>query len=382
MKIAFFTDTYEPQINGVVTAIRMFSKHLRLRGHEVHIFYPSADKKPSGGRRHKFPSVGFRNYPGYRIAIPNMFDRYFDKDFDVVHVHTPAVVGIAGLLLAKLYHKPIVGTFHTMIPEYSHYFLGSLQNIKPFRRLAKMLLWKYTALFYNECDIVIAPTGEMKKLLIRHGVRKWIKVIPAGIEIIRSKKSKAALRKKHGFSGKDKLILHVGRVTREKNIMLILNAMKSLDGAKLIIASDGPYRNVLENAAKKMGISGSVIFTGFVNEGTLNEFYRMSDVFVMASKTETQGIVLAEAAVQGLPIVALNSPVIADFVAKNGAGLVSDERGFAENVRLVLKNKELRKRFANNGAIKNYDIRKCTRDLADIYLRLSGTRKETTRLKI
>lgn len=370
MKVAFFTDTYEPQINGVVTAIRLFSKYLRLRGHEVHIFYPSADKKPSDSRKHKFPSVGFRNYPGYRIAIPYalMFEKEFmGMDFDVVHVHTPAVTGIAGLLLAKLYHKPVVGTFHTLIPEYSHYFLGSLQNIRPFKRLAKMLLWKYTAMFYNECDVVIAPTEEMKKLLIRHGVRKGIKVIPAGIEMIRSKKSKAALRKKHGFSIKDKLILHVGRVTKEKNIRLILNAMKRLDGAKLIIASDGPYRNVLENAARKMGISERVIFTGFVSEGILNEFYRMSDVFVMASKTETQGLVLAEAAVHGLPIVVLDAPVISDFVMENDAGIVSDERGFAKNVRLVLKNEKLRKRFADNSAIKNYDIRKCTREMADIY---------------
>src|SRR3989338_4484905 len=225
MKIAFFTDTYEPQVNGVVAAVKLFSKYLRKRGHEVHIFYPSADTKPES-RKHKFLSVGFRNYPGYRVAIPYalMLDKEFkDVDFDIVHVHTPAVVGIAGLLLAKLYKKPVIGTFHTLIPEYSHYFLGSMQNVKPLKKLSKMLLWKYAALFYNECNIVIAPTEEMKELLVRHGVRKEIKVIPAGIEIPHRKKSKAALRNKYRFSEKDKIILHVGRVTKEKNIGLILN---------------------------------------------------------------------------------------------------------------------------------------------------------------
>lgn len=373
MKIAFFTDTYEPQINGVVTAINLFAKHLRKQGHGVHIFYPSADKKPAGGNYHKFVSMGFRNYPGYRIAIPYalMFDKEFkDVKFDVVHVHTPAVIGVAGLLLAKLYHKPVVGSFHTLIPEYSHYFLGSLQNIKPFKRLAKMLLWKYTAMFYNKCDIVVVPSEQMKKTLIRYRIKRDVVVIPTGVEAVRTGKSKAALRKKYGFAAKDRIILHVGRLDREKNIKAVLKALNGIKdrNAKMVITSDGPYRGWLENEAKKMGISNRIIFTGFIGEKTLNDYYNMSDVFVMASKTETQGLVLAEAAAHGLPIVALNSPVIAEFVKKNNAGIVSDEKRFSESIQRAFSSKN---KFARNNAMKNYNIEKCTKDLIEVYSKIT-----------
>lgn len=371
MKIAFFTDTYEPQINGVVTAIKLFARHLRKKGHDVDVFYPSAGIMPASNKDHKFPSVEFRNYPSYRIAIPYAlaFEKEFkSSDFDVIHVHTPAVIGVAGILLGKLYKRPVVGTFHTMLPDYSHYILGGLQNIKPLQRITKKILWKYTSIFYNSCDVITAPTEEVKELLERHGVRKRIIVMPTGIEISHRKKPKNALRKKYNFSQKDRIILHVGRVTKEKNIETVLDAMKELKDEKLIVTSDGPYRKYLQEYAKRTGIN-NVIFTGFIDENKLNDYYQMSDLFVMASKTETQGLVLAEAMSYSLPIVVLDAPVVSKFVNDNRIGIVVNRNEFARGIQIILGNKKLRTRFAKNSkkTLALYDIKHCTDDLVRLY---------------
>ncbi len=371
MKIAFFTDTYEPQINGVVTAIKLFARHLRKKGHDVDVFCPSAGAMPANDKDHKFPSVEFRNYPGYRIAVPYAlaFEKEFrSSDFDVIHVHTPAVIGVAGILLGKLYKKPVIGTFHTMLPDYSHYILGSLQNIRPLQKITKKILWKYTSIFYNSCDVVTAPTEEVKGMLERHGVRKRIFVMPTGVEIRRGKKPKNALRKKYGFGQKDRIILHVGRVTKEKNIEAILDAMKKLKDAKLIVASDGPYRNYLQEYAKRAGMN-NVIFTGFIDENKLNDYYQLSDLFVMASKTETQGLVLVEAMSYSLPVVVLDAPVISKFVNDYQIGMVVNKNEFAQGVQMILSKKKLRSKFAKNSkkALAFYDIKHCTDELIRLY---------------
>ncbi len=371
MKIAFFTDTYEPQINGVVTAIKLFARHLRKKGHGVDVFCPSAGAMPASDKDHRFPSVEFRNYPGYRIAIPYAlaFEKEFrSADFDIIHVHTPAVIGVAGILLGKLYKKPVVGTFHTMLPDYSHYILGGLQNIKPLQKITKKLLWKYTSIFYNSCDVITAPTEDVKIMLERHGVRKKIIVMPTGIELSHRKKPKNALRKKYEFGAKDRIILHVGRVTKEKNVEAILDVMKKLKDYKLIITSDGPYMNYLQEYAKRAGMN-NVIFTGFVDGNKLNDYYQLSDLFVMASKTETQGLVLVEAISYSLPIVVLDAPVISRFVKDSQIGMVVNRNGFASGIQKILRNKKLRDKFAKNSkkVLAFYDIKHCTDKLIQLY---------------
>ncbi len=348
MKIAFFTDTYEPQVNGVVTSIKSFAKELRRRGHTVYIFSPS-----SPGARHDkfvktFKSIPFSRYPGYRIGVPVAG---LKEKFDVIHVHTPATVGLYGALLARHYKLPLVGTYHTLLPEYTHYLVkGGIEKI------TKKALWKYTSLFYNKCDCVIAPSEETKKELIKHGIRQ-VKVIPTGISL-----------KGRPVKHKGRTILHVGRLCKEKNIQFIMKALKNiLNGdTKLVITSDGPYKEELMKLAKKLKIEKNVTFTGYLSKKELAKVYARSDLFVMASLSETQGIVLTEAMAFSLPVVVLDSPVTGNFVRQNKIGLVAGRKNFASCVKKLLNcRKKLRKI-----ALNEYSIKRCTDKLLDIYKRI------------
>ncbi|MBI2076001.1 MAG: glycosyltransferase [Candidatus Aenigmarchaeota archaeon] len=354
MKIAFFTDTYEPQINGVVTSINAFAKCMERHGNTVSIFCPS----PGGNHKKNiftFPSIDFSRYPGYRIGIPVKKI----KNFDVFHVHTPFSVGLAGVAAARFHKKPVVGTFHTLIPEFTDYFIKT----RRFKALLKKAAWRYSAWFYNMCDVVIAPSPEIRTLLKRHGIRKRIVVVPTGIEKP-EKIRKERLRKKYKFPENSKIILHVGRISKEKNIDFILTSLKNKpDNWTLIIASDGPEKKNLKELASYLGIK-NVIFTGFISKEKLNGLYFLADVLVVASKSETQGIVVAEAAARGLSVVSLDAPVIANFIRKNKAGIVAREKNFLSSIKKALeKNKP--------AAMKGCTIEETTKSLLNIYKSLS-----------
>jgi len=366
MRIAFFTDTYKPQINGVVRSIDLFSRELR-RKNAVYIFSPSKIKEKFS---YNFPSVGFKNYPGYRIALPYtmVYDNLFKRTkFDLVHVHSPFTMGLAGLILAKKRKIPVIGTFHTLLSEYLHYVITSemIMHIQWVKSNLKKMSWTYLRNFYNECDAVVVPTEGIGRVLERNGIPKSkIHVIPTGIDI-RKKKYTKNIKKKFGL--KNKIILHTGRVTEEKNIDSIIRMMSPLlkkGEATLVITSDGPHKTMLEELVNKKGLDGSVVFTGYLSEEDLRGFYKAADVFVMASKTETQGLVLLEAAFFGLPSVVIEAPVVADFVTENKIGTVASTKGFARTVRKYLKK---RQRIRTSSIKKKYDIKRCSQQLETLY---------------
>ncbi|MBI4896488.1 MAG: glycosyltransferase [Candidatus Aenigmarchaeota archaeon] len=330
MKIAFFTDTYEPQINGVVFSINSFAASLKKNGHHVSIYAPSCGKKSSSVVH--VPSIPFFPYPGYRIGVP-FSTHLLQKNTDIIHVHTPFSLGLAGITIGKLLGKPVVGSFHTLIPEFTDYVVKT----KRFKPALKHVTWRYLRWFYNQCDLVIAPTPEIKAVLKKQGVQRPITVIPTGVERP-PRIEKSAARKKHHFSYDEKIILHVGRISQEKNIPFLLRALRPLlhDNTKFVITSDGPYKKELENVAQQYHIP-NVIFTGFLTRRKLDEFYALADIFVVASKSETQGLTVADAAMHGLPIVALETPVIGNFIRRTKTGFVVSEKQFCVAVHNVLQ---------------------------------------------
>lgn len=353
MKIAFFTDTYRPQVNGVVSSLNAFAKELR-RKNTIYVFSPSGM-----GERHCYPSpsVPFPGYSGYRIGLPYNF---IGKKFvtpDIVHVHSPFTMGMAGMALAKRKKIPVVGTFHTMFPDYMHYIVPGLLLRGPLHGMAKKLAWAFLRAFYNRCDAVIAPSKDVARILAKHGIKN-ARVIPTGMDFTERAYVKG-MKRKLGITGK--LILHVGRVTKEKRIGFLMNAL-SRAGATLVVASDGPLRKELEKKAEK-----NVIFTGYLPDEALRGLYREADAFVMASRSETQGLVLLEAASHGVPCVVLDAPVISDFVRENRIGAVATEKGFANAVKNTLK----KGKCTDTRRLKRkYDIRKCAAELERVYREL------------
>ena len=370
MRIAIFTDTYTPQINGVVTSIQTFRAELERLGHSVHIFAPAARGAPEEENVHRIRSFTFLPYPEYRISVPmpKLIDEFEKIGADIIHVQSPVSVGATGIGLAKHFNLPVVGTFHTLLPEYMHYIVkGRLRKlfIAPARRFA----WNWCTWFYNRCDVVVAPSEGIAKVLKGKGIKRPIRIIPTGLAPVMkaSKKAAQTFRKKHDLKGK--IILHVGRVTHEKNIDAIIDSIEKLPDVTLAIASDGPYRSELETRVKKKAVANRVRFLGYLSKTDLQAAYAAADIFVCASKSETQGIVLLEAAVSGLPVVTLNAPVVSDFVQENKIGLVANENNFAEIMQRALADKKLRQRVKNRASQieRKYRIEHCTKTLLEAY---------------
>ncbi len=373
-----FTDSYRPQVNGVVTSIEIAKKSLEKKGHDVTVFAPSVPRyKDTESGIHRFKSVSFMAYREYRISAPvDFLAESKSFDFDVMHVHTPFSIGALALGLTRKYYVPCVGTFHTLFSEYIHYFIRPrfVGEIKEVRMLFDKLSWRYLPWFYNQMDSVIAPSEGIRNLLLEKGIRKDIFVVPTGIkENMISRNAKNGVRKRFGF-GNEKIVLHVGRISKEKNIGFVISSMKDIlgkGGVRLVITSEGPEKAALEKLAKKLGIGNNVMFTGYMKERDMADMYKAADLFVMASKSETQGVVLSEAAANGLPCAVLRAPVTSDFVKENRIGVVSEEDSFADSVKKMLYDST---KFSRNAAAcgRKYTQEKFAGSLLKVY---KATRK-------
>jgi len=338
MKIAYFTDTYEPQINGVVTSIKLSAENLRKSGHEVYIFCPSGSKKD----KYTYPifSKKFKNYPEYRVSLPSfsLIKKIKEIKPNVIHIHTPATIGIAGLIVAKLFNIPIIITYHTLLKDYMSYITSDNSG--------SQFIDMYTSWFFNRSSTIIAPSSPIKKILRKNGIKKPIKVLPTPMDAnIVEKKS----RKKN----KKLTILHVGRLCKEKRIEIVLSAFKDIlkkTDSKLIITSSGPDEKRLKNLTKKLNISGNVKFTGYLPIKKLKKLYSTADIFVSASDTETQGLVILEAMSNGCPVIARNALGFKDIIRDGKNGLLFNNKDeLSEKIILLSKNKKLRNKLIKEG---------------------------------
>src|SRR3989344_9564824 len=266
MKICFFTDTYEPQINGVVTSINSFAKELRNLGHEVHIFCPTSENLKETKFVHTTSSVKFYPYPEYRVGLPRGKFYGIIKKFqpDIIHVHSPGSIGLNGAALAKNFKIPLFATYHTMIIEFLQYIPGSFIS----KDLSERTINAYTKWFFNLTDYVFAPGKTAKNYLRKIGVRAPIEILQTGVKLKKFSKIKKSI---------PPIILHVGRLSAEKNVDLILRAfakIKEKTSAKLVITSDGPARQELEKLTYDLGISDYVNFSGYISEKEKENLYR------------------------------------------------------------------------------------------------------------
>jgi 1,2-diacylglycerol 3-alpha-glucosyltransferase len=365
MKIAIFTDTYEPQINGVVTSIKSYNEQLRKRGHEIHIFCPKDKGLKKSKFIHSLRSVDFKPYPTYKIGIPSPSILRKIKKIrpDIVHIQSPAPIGFLGLSAAKALRIPIVSTYHTLLTEYISYLPGS--KFKYVRKLQKKGLEKYIKLFFNRSDIIIAPGIDTKKFL-KKLVKKPIVILPTGIQIPKlTKKPK----------NKIPIILQVGRLCKERSVEVVVHAFNELlktQQAKLIITSDGPQSNELKHLVKELEIQKHVQFTGFVSEQKKNSLYKKADMFVSASATDTQGLVPLEAMSFGTPVVVTHGPGFRDFITHNKNGLMFSPGKYKElskQMIRILRNKKLKTRLSKNArkTAESYEISKFTNKLEAVY---------------
>ena len=262
MRIAYFSDTFLPNVNGVVTSICNSSKMLAERGHKVMIFTrrPKDSSKPQLSNDISmvyFPRMGIELYPDFDFALPRVFKMFFALCRfrpEIIHIHTPGPIGVVAILFGKLLRIPIVNTYHTTLPD----ILGHipLPNIEK-NRVAKHATWTYTRRYYRRSSAVIAPSESTKKEIEAQRLRNVV-VISNGVDTAEFKHAP--------IQHKEFQVLHVGRISYEKNIDVALNAFKLFSEkhtAKLKIVGDGPDLEILKKLAVDLGID--VEFTGKVS---------------------------------------------------------------------------------------------------------------------
>ena len=258
----------------------------------------------------------------------------------IVHAHSPFVTGWMGARLARRLRAPLVFTYHTQLEEYAHYF--------PFEsRVTRNAASRLTRNYANGADAVIVPTKAMERHLRGLGVATRIEVVPSGIDValFGSGRRREDLRRRLGVPQGRRMIVSVGRLAREKNVELALEAFAALTTpAHLVIVGDGPQRESLGRLAQRLGVGSRTTFAGELERSSLPDVYASADALLFTSTSETQGLVLVEALATGLDVIAVDSPqtrdVLGDFgtvvppqPAALAAGLAKEpQRGFRERI--------------------------------------------------
>lgn len=378
MRIGFFTDTYTPQINGVVQSIRLFKHALEERGHEVIVFAPHPGQNEDRNETVRFLSVPFIFQPEMRMAAPislHALQRVESTDFDIIHSHDPFAIGLFGLTVARRKKIPYVHTFHTLFSEYVHYVWDTRWT----KRLAHVL----SRDFSNACDRIIAPSTKIDNYLQQWGVRTPIEILPTGIDLSTTAQSDEAtvssLRARLSLAEGERVATFVGRLGKEKNVELLIRAVAAYAGPRirLLIVGDGPDRARLEAIVSELGVQSRVTFAGYLQRPEVTAAYLLSDAFVFASTSETQGLVVGEAMATGLPIVAVQDDAVGDFVTDGTNGLLvpEDPRALAAALGGLLADDPTRARFAEASSQRaramSMDVQ--SERLEDLYLRTTDS---------
>jgi len=393
MKIGLFTDTYYPQINGVATSVLMLKENLEMRGHKVYVFTttdPKADSEETNVYR--VPSIPFISARRVGTFYNPRLAKFIKKlGLDVIHTHTEFSLGIFGRAIARELDIPFLHTYHTIYEDYTHY-IGRLGLFDP---IAKMAVRKLSINFCNSADKVIVPTGKVKDLLLSYNVKQDISIVPTGIELNKFSKYNynssivQSLRTNLGIGEKDKIILYIGRISKEKNIEEILLSMKTYlkdkKDVKFVLIGDGPEKSILENKAKEFGIHNQTIFAGERPWDEIGLYYQIGDVFVSASQSETQGLTYMEALASGVPVVAKADECLEGVLKDNINGYAfHDQDDFIKSLDSILYNK-LKKERLSIGAIKStrkFSVENFAYTIEELYKNMLLTQKEYQRISV
>jgi len=330
MKIGIFTDCYYPQVNGVVTSVLILEEELIKLGHEVTIVTVKVpnhvDNKENIVR---ISSVPFSKWNEFRLGLPivaSAFKRIKELNLDLIHTHTEFSIGLFGRFIAKHLDLPVVHTYHTMYEDYAHY----ISNQKYTKKVAKKLIIKTSKIYVKKYDGIIAPSDKTRYALRRYGVTNDIFVVPTGInlskftQLPKDSPDLCSIYEKHHLNKHDFHILSLGRLSEEKSVNVLIEQLPELlqliPQAKLIIVGDGPYREKLEDLTHTLGVTQHVTFVGRVPHDQVNYYYSIADVFVSASKTETQGLTIIEAMACSVPVVAYDDLNITDIIIPHVSG--------------------------------------------------------------
>jgi glycosyltransferase involved in cell wall biosynthesis len=347
------SDVYFPRVNGVSTSIRTFSREFRRLGHEVTLIaprYPVDEEDDIEIIR--IASRYLPMDPEDRMmkskAVKQLLPELLGRQFDIIHIHTPFIAHYLGLWLSRKLSIPVVETYHTYFEEYLDLYLRWLP-----RKLLRYIARRFSRSQCNEISTVIVPTRPMLDVLESYGVTGKMAIIPTGIPSkIFSDGQGQWFREKYDIAASREVLLYVGRVAHEKNIDFLIRVLAEVVIKRpqilLVIAGEGPARQALIHQVHSAGLSHQVLFLGYLSrKHELANCYAAADIFVFASNTETQGLVLLEAMQTGTPVVTTAVMGTAEIMRDGRGGLIAreDVDDFVEKIDAVLSDESLRKRL-------------------------------------
>jgi 1,2-diacylglycerol 3-alpha-glucosyltransferase len=359
MKILITTDTYSPMINGVVTSVKNLYKELKSNGHDVKILTLShTGNEIVDGDVYYVKSIPIGVYPDARVKFP-LYNKLINEVIkwrpDVIHSQTEFSMMLVSRYIANKLKVPHIHTYHTMYENYLDYLLGG-------KIINKNISAKITKKILNSLDGVIAATNKTKNVLLSYGVSKPIYVVPTGIDLSKfqqkfSVEDKQKLMLDLQISQDDRIIVYVGRIAEEKNISEILTLLPDVTKVhkkvKLLIVGGGPYLDNLKDEVKNQNLEENVIFTGMVSSEEVYKYYKLAEIFVNASTSETQGLTYIEALSSGCPVVCKYDPCIDGVIEQGNNGYSYKEKGeFTSYINEILSDTNLRDRMSKKAVSK------------------------------
>jgi 1,2-diacylglycerol 3-alpha-glucosyltransferase len=346
MKILLISDVYFPRVNGVSTSIRTFTEQLQMLGHTVHLIAPDYGiRTEDEGWMTRVPARSIYFDPEDKLMkygeILKLLPRLKSQQFDLIHIHTPFIAHYAGLKLGKLLQIPVVETYHTFFEDYLHHYLPWIPKFAA-RGLARLISKRQC----NQVAAIVVPSQPMLDVLRTYSINTRAEVIATGLQAHSFAESDGdAFRQQYGIDLERPMLLYVGRVAFEKNIHFLLKMVKVLSEIMpevlFVITGEGSAEASLRATVKTFGLENNVQFIGYLDrEKELNACYKSADIFVFASKSETQGLVLLEAMAQGTPVVAIAELGTASILIEGEGAMIAPEYEvvFVQKVRSLLVN--------------------------------------------
>ncbi|MBN3873526.1 glycosyltransferase family 1 protein [Nostoc sp. JL33] len=365
MRIALFTETFLPKVDGIVTRLRHTVDHLQRSGNQVLVIAPDGGiTEHKGAKVYGVTGFPLPLYPELKMALPRPAIGYVLEEFkpDVIHVVNPAVLGLSGIFYSKILKIPLVASYHTHLPQYlQHYGLGMLEGF----------LWELLKGAHNQAALNLCTSTVMVEELTAHGIER-VDLWQRGVDTelfhpdLASVEMRSRLSQNHPESP---LLLYVGRLSAEKEIERIKPILEAIPQARLALVGDGPHRQALE----KHFAGTNTYFVGYLMGKELGAAFASADAFIFPSRTETLGLVLLEAMAAGCPVVAARSGGIPDIVTDGVNGYLfeptADVQGaLAATIRL-LEQKQQRDIIRQNARqeAESWGWAAATRQLQDYY---------------
>lgn len=346
MRIGIFTDAYVPQIGGVSTSTLLLKNGLASRGHKVYVFTTSDPAAPLDEHSViRVPSLPFVS--AKRVALnynPMLTKRVRNMKLDLIHTQTEFGLGIFGRSICRQTGIPHVHTYHTI---YEDWVRGQLRK-GLIERIARDYVRRLSKTFCNSAQHIIVPTEKTRHILEQYGVRRPLHTIPTGINLKRfalaaeQKEQRRKRRAELGIEPEDSVLLYLGRISEEKGIDELFAYLKKILPQRprlhFVLVGEGPERDALMRFSERNQLTGQVHFTGGVPVARVPEMYALGDVFMSASRSETQGLTYIEALATGLPILVRWDEALEGVVDEGENGYYfRDEESFLDGLFRLLE---------------------------------------------